>query len=590
MAVSEQQMKMAEELLFSGKPTTSFAKLLYFGIFDSHRIFPYPQVSPEEKQRVDGFLRKLKAFADEHLDPAWIDRNATIPRPVIDGLGKLGLLGLTIPKEYGGLEFTQYGYCKAEELIARRCGSTALFINAHQSIGLKALLLFGTKEQREYWLPPLARGEFLAAFSLTESTAGSDAAGIKTRAVFDPVKNVYRITGQKQWTTNGSIAKMLTVMAKMEVDTPTGKQDKITAFIVTPDMPGFKVTVAALEKLGMRGTATTNLAYENVEVPAKNILGPIGGGLKVALTVLDYGRTTFGATCTGAAKELLELTIKHASTRYQFDRPLAGFALVKKKIATMASLVYAMDAATYLTAGLIDRGEEDIMLETAILKVFTSDSLWSILYDSMQILGGRSFFTDAPYERMMRDARLNTIGEGSNEVLRAFIGAVGLRDVGKQLEAIAGILHNPRTGFQNLTRFGRHHLNLLFRAPLIPIQSKEIALEGHQLGRAIRRLGMVIPWLLAKHRENIIEQQIILDRLATITIAIYTATAVLSKLDSDLIQTGEKSCNMANDLVVGKFYCHEAFTTIDRCLDSLFQNYDATVEAVSDQLTGYKES
>src|SRR5262249_32319839 len=155
-----------------------------------------------------------------------------------------------------------------------------------------------------------------------------------------------------------------------------------------PSMPGFIVSAAALDKVGMRGSKTANLEFKDLEVPAENILGPVGGGLKVCLTVLDYGRTTFGAACNGGAKTLLERAINHARTRYQFKRPLASFALVKKKIATMSALVYAMDAATYMTAGLVDSKVEDFMLESAILKVFTSDSLWSILYETMQILGG----------------------------------------------------------------------------------------------------------------------------------------------------------------------------------------------------------
>ena len=190
----------------------------------------------------------------------------------------------------------------------------------------------------------------------------------------------------------------------------------------------------------MRGSKTANLEFHDMDVPAANILGAPGGGLKLCLSVLDYGRTTFGATCTGAAKAALEHAIEHAKSRYQFKRPIGSFELVKKKIAMMSALVYAMDASTYLTAGLVDGDVEDFMLESAILKVFCSDSLWTILYETMQIYGGKSFFTDQPLERMMRDARLNMIGEGSNEVMRAFIGVVGMRDVGVYLKGTADAL------------------------------------------------------------------------------------------------------------------------------------------------------
>ncbi|MBX7254894.1 MAG: acyl-CoA dehydrogenase family protein [Candidatus Hydrogenedentes bacterium] len=586
--LNEQQMRMAEELLFSGKRLPSFVKALFFGLFDAERVLPYPNVGDEERSRVDRLVRELNAWADEHLDPVAIDRNENIPEDVIAGLGKLGVLGCTISDEYGGLGLTQFGYCRLVEEIARRCGSTALFVNAHQSIGLKALLLFGTKEQRERWLPPLARGEALAAFALTEPNAGSDAAGVETRAVYDPARNAYVINGKKQWITNGGIADILTVMAQTTVETKNGPQDKVTAFLVTPDMPGFVVTDVALEKVGMRGTKTAKLSFENLVVPAENILGKLGAGLKMALTVLDFGRTTFGAGCTGNCKEMVERATKHAMERHQFQRPLASFGLVKEKLAKMAALVYAMDAATYLTAGLLDRGEEDFMLETAIIKVFASDCQWKICYDTMQILGGRSFFTDEPYERMMRDARLNTIGEGSNEVLRAFIAIVGMRDVGMQLKDVADSVTSPLRALGKAFGIGKTALERAMKTPAIPVRAYQLQDEAKKLGEAVRRFGFSVQRAVIRHRENIVEQQMLLDRLTNAVIALYTVTAVISKLDGLLANADGKSDAIANDLAVGKLYCTMAFETIDRSLDALFKNNDAEIYGISDRLTGYR--
>jgi acyl-CoA dehydrogenase family protein 9 len=582
----EEQMRMAEELLFSGQPLPSFAKALFLGLFDAKRVFPFPWPSNEERERAETFCKDLNAFMDKNLDADWIDRNAKFPPDLIKGLGDLGVLGCTLPESYGGLGISQYGYCRMVEEVARRCGATALFINAHQSIGLKALLLFGTKEQQDRWMPGIAKGDYLAAFALTEPNAGSDAAGVETRAVYDPVKKVYRINGQKQWITNGSIAHILTVMAKVEMDTPRGKEDKITAFLVTPDMPGFKVTAHALEKVGMRGSTTAKLAFEDMEVPEENILGPKGGGLKVALTVLDFGRTTFGATCTGSAKELLERAIKHAKARHQFKRPLASFGLVKQKISTMSALVYAMDSTTLLTAGLLDRGEEDFMLETAILKVLASDFQWRVLYDTMQILGGRSFFTDEPYERMMRDARLNMIGEGSNEVLRAFIGVVGLRDIAMQLKQISEVGKNPLTGIASAFGFGKKTIEGLLRTPIVPIDAPELQDEASKLGSAVRSLGLAVPRLLAQHKEGIIEQQMILDRLSTIAMAIYSTTAVLSRIDTALASKNGKRKDLDNELATAKLYCAMAFETIDTAHHGLFNNNDAAFMKLSEQITG----
>lgn len=585
--MDDEQRKLAEEVFFADKKIASFARLLYFGIFDPTMVFPFPSVSPEEKERLEAFLVDVETFAKAHINGDEIDRQASIPDEVIAGLGRLGVLGMTIPQKYGGLGMSQYAYCRVVEIIARYCGSTALFINAHQSIGLKALLLFGTEEQKDLWLPPLARGECLAAFSLTEPNAGSDASSIETRAIFDKEKHLWRINGRKQWTTNGAIADILTVMARTEVQTPEGKQDKITAFLVTPDMPGFQVTAASLEKVGMRGSKTANLEFHDLEVPAENVLGPIGGGLKVCLTVLDYGRTTFGATCTGAARYLLERALHHAVNRYQFKRPLGSFALVKKKIATMSALVYAMESATYLTAGLVDKEAPDFMLESAMLKVFASDSLWSILYDTMQIFGGRSFFTNEPFERMMRDARLNMIGEGSNEVMRAFIGAVGMRDVGLELKAASDAFKAPFSEFSRLTNFTGRWLQRL-AAPTVPVESELLQPAARQLGKEIRRFGLAVTKTLIAYREEVIERQQDLDRLASCAMAIYTAMATLSRLDASLKNDPDNVTILKRDLAIGKVYCKMASALISSNLDALNNNDDSEMEQLSDRLTGIR--
>lgn len=580
--MDEQQKRMAEELLFSEKRRRSFGQNLYFGIFDSTKMFPYSKGRAEEETQLKKFLDQVRHFAETTIDPQWIDKHAEIPQTVISGLAKLGVLGMTVPQEYGGLGMSQSAYCQTTEILSGRCGSTALFVNAHQSIGLKALLLFGTPQQKERWLGPLARGEQLAAFSLTEPNAGSDAAGIETRAVFDPKKNVYCITGKKQWTTNGSMAHILTVMAKTEMDTPKGKQDKVTAFLVTPDMPGFKVTAPSLEKVGMRGSKTANLEFIEMEVPADQVLGPVGGGLKVCLTVLDYGRTTFGAACTGAAKFAIKKAIDHAQHRYQFNRPLASFGLVKKKIARMAALVYAMEAATYQTAGLVDAGDHNIMLESAMLKVFASESLWNILYDTMQIYGGRSFFTDYPFERMMRDARLNMIGEGSNEVMRAFIGAVGMRDVGMELQSFLEAWKHPFEQWHTVRDSLQRGLSAL-RLPKIEIGSPLLKKEAAQLARDIRRFHWAVIRLLKHYREEIVESQLELERIADSAIAIYTSSSALSRLDASL---ANEAVPPSQEIAAGKLYCRMAHQMVKRNLDFLFSEDDPAVAHLSDQLTG----
>lgn len=581
--MDEEERRLAEELFFSEKKKPSFAKQLFFGKFDYDRVHPFPKPSDEEDREIESFVEKVRDFAEERVDPDKIDREGQISYDVMQGLADLGVLGMTVPKEYGGLGMSQYAYCRTMETLARRCASTALFVSVHQSIGLKALLLFGTEEQKKRWLPPMARGEMFGAFALTEPNAGSDANGVETRAVYDPDKKIYRMNGEKQWITNGAFAKVLTVMAKTEVETPRGKEEKVTAFLVTPDMAGFRVKDRNKEKVGMRGTWTANLEFNDVDVPEENILGPLGGGLKVALTVLDFGRTTFGATCTGVAKDLVRRATDHAINRYQFKRPIASFALVKKKISTISALAYAMESTTYLTAGFIDSDVEDLMLESAMLKVFTSEALWKIVYESMQILGGRSFFTDEPYERMMRDARLNTIGEGANEVLRAFIGIVGMRDVGMELKDTAEAFRGFKLG-QMFTLCGKMCKRLT--KPAIPIPSPHLKEEVTMLAKTLRTFSMKVGKLLYRYREDIVERELQLDRMASVAIALYTSTAVLSRLNTELALVNQNPEALGQDVAIGKFYCSQALRMAGHFLQATEKNSDTQIENLSDQITG----
>jgi len=576
-ALRQEQIAMAEELLFSGAPLPSFAKGFYAGLFDAKRVLPFPEPTAAQDAELQAYLARLNAWMDAHLDPDKIDRDADLGDDVIRGLGELGVLSCTIGKEHGGLEFTQHMYCKVVEDIAKRCASTGLFVNAHQSIGLKALLLYGTPEQQKRFLVPLAKGEMLAAFALTEQNAGSDAAGVETRAEYDASRDVYVINGHKQWITNGGVAGVLTLMARTMVD---GK-DKISAFLVTPDMPGFEVTHVALEKCGMRGTKTAKLKFTNLEVPAANMLGEPGRGLHMALHVLDFGRTTFGATCTGSAKYCVERALRHVKERRQFKQPIGNFQSVKDKIARMAAYTYAMDAMTQLTAGLVDRGEDDYMLETAMLKVFSSDHQWQILFDTMQIFGGRSFFTDEPFERMMRDARLNTIGEGSNDVLRTFIGLVGMRDVGMKFKDVADGIKTPSLGIGKMFGLGKDVLRKFFVTPDVPVHAAELKEEAQHLGERVRQFGLAVQKLILHYKEDVLDAHAELDRIGNAAMSVYGMTAVLGKLDAKL---GRGECS-AEELATGKFYCTLALQTIDANLGALVSdNNDKAMIALADQL------
>jgi acyl-CoA dehydrogenase family protein 9 len=518
--LQQKQIQQAEELLFSGPQKDGFAKDLFLGKFRSQSMLPYPKLPDAIQKRGDELVARVRDYCQRHIDAARIDREARIPDDVVAGLGRLGVLGATVNPMHGGLGISQQTYCRVMEVVGAHCGSTAVFVNAHQSIGVRGLELFGTDEQKERWMEPLATGQQMAAFALTETEAGSDASNVQTRA--EPTEDGgHIVNGEKRWITNGGIADVLTLMAR----TPDDKESdgRITAFLVTPDMPGFEVVEQRMEKVGIRGTATGRLRFTNMYVPKESVLGPYGGGLRVALTVLNFGRTTFGASCTGAAKFCVERMIHRANNRRQFGKRLGEFELVQSKLAESAADTYSMESATYHTAALIDSGASDYMVETAMLKVFASDALWRIVNDTLQVWGGAGFFTDQPFERMMRDARLNQIGEGANDVLRCFIAMVGFRGLGEQLQ---GVLKKPWTA-TTMLRF----------APDVPCRHEQLEPFAEQLGKQIAKFTWAAQGALTRYKEGVLDRQYVQAALGDVATELFTASCVYSRLTALLSDT-----------------------------------------------------
>jgi alkylation response protein AidB-like acyl-CoA dehydrogenase len=583
----QKEIKEAEELLFTGPQALGFAKGLFLGRFVSDWAMPYPRIAAAQQAELDKSLTEIREFLDEHLDPVAIDRAADIPRHLIAGLARTGVLGMTAPKEYGGRGFSQRAYCKILEEIGARCASTSVFTNAHHSIGIRALLLFGTREQKQKWLPPLVTGEQLAAFALTEEQAGSDAANVQTTAEPSPDGTHFILNGEKRYITNASIAQVLTVMARTPV--PGSGKTAITAFLVTPDMPGFTMLEPRMEKLGIRGTATGRFAMRDMAVPKENILGPIGKGLKVALTVLDFGRTTFGACCTGAAKTCLQLAVDHANKRRQFKKTLGDFDLVKKKIGRMAADVYAMEAMTAVTASLIDRGLEDYMIETAMLKVFTTDRLWEAINDAFQIYGGSAYFTDLPLERMLRDARINQIGEGSNEVLTSFIALVGMRGPGMEFKEIYDTMFNPSRGLGKAWTAGMNRLGAAVKIPHVPVKSESLRAYASQLGRLIWRFNLSVNRALIKYREPVMDMQLIQERIAGAAMEMFASACVISRLDSDLQGLTQNGASAPANRRSAELSLRQSFHRIRRFLSELSDNDDASLLATANSVLGKEQ-
>src|ERR1700730_16160785 len=577
----QKEMQQAEELLFTGPQALGFAKGLFAGHFVSDWVMPYPRIRAGEQPVIDRTLAELRRFLDEHLDPPEIDRQADIPRDVIAGLGRVGVLGATAPAEYGGHGFSQMANCKILEEIGRRCASTSVFVNAHHSIGIRGLLLFGTHEQKQRWLPKLSTGEQLGAFALTEKEAGSDAANVQMEARPSEDGSHFILNGEKRYITNAAIADVLTVMARTPV--PGSDKTAITAFLVTPDMPGFEMTEARMPKMGIRGTATGRFALRDVKVPKENILGPYGKGLKVALTVLDFGRTTFGACCTGAAKTCVHSATQHTNTHKQFNKTLGNFHLVQKKIARIAADAYAMEAMTTITAALIDRGLEDYMLETAMLKVFTTERLWECINDVFQIYGGSAYFVDRPLERMMRDARINQIGEGANEVLTSFIALVGMRGPGMEFKEIYDTMMKPsRDRMSKAWAAGKNRLGATIRTPDVPVQSEQLRGHARQLGRLIRHFNFAVNRALITYREPILDMQLLQERIANAAMDLFASTCVLSRQDSEIHFARRNGDAAAADHAAGDLFLRQSFRRIRGFLAGLTDNDDTSVLATAD--------
>ena len=581
--MSPEQLKMAEELLFSERRVSGFAKEMFLGRFAADLALPWGGPPDDEAPRLEALIHELRAFLKYRLDPDRIDREAEIPREVILGLGEIGVLGMTVPVEFGGGGYSVHAYVRVMQEIAARCGSTGVFVNAHQSIGLRTLLIYGNAEQKSRLLPDLCAGRKIAAFALTEPEAGSDVANVQTRAVYDAATDEYVINGQKRWITNGGIADCLTVMAKTEVETANGKEWKISAFLVEAPCQGLVIIDKRMEKTGIRGTWTAKMEFHDLRVPAKNLLGKKGAGLSIPLNVLNFGRITFGACCTGAARYCLQQALEHARSRVQFGRPLGGFGMIKAKIARIAAKLQAMEAATQLCATLFDRGH-DVMLESAMVKVYTSEALWDIVNETIQIHGGKAFFCDQPFERMMRDARLNSIGEGANEVLRNFVGLVGVRDLALQLQA----LHHEATHFAlgKLFAHGARVAAEMVAVPSLPLNIPGMDERIARFAQKFQRLHWEAAKTLARHKEDIVEEQLAVDRLAAMAISLYTGLAVLCRLDARFREGLMEADELHGERLAVIHYLDLATLEFDRAASDLQHSDDDQVYALADWLSG----
>lgn len=548
-----------------------FVKNLFLGKMEK-AMLAYPEVLSEEKlAEIEAMAVATRKYFDENVDTAKIDREKQIPQEILDGLKALGLFGLQIPTEYGGLGLTATEYARMCEATGKD-GSLAVTLAAHNSIGIKGILLCGNEAQRRKYLPKLATGEHVAAFCLTEPTSGSDAASIQLKARPSADKKTYYLNGSKIYISNGGFADVMTVFAKVKVEgVDRKKEEQMTAFIVERGFGG--VTSGAPEdKLGIRGSSTTSIFFDNTPVPAENILGEVGDGFKVAMNVLNNGRFGMGAALAGGLRDLIGMTSKYAVERVQFEKPLSHFHMTKEKVYRMTTLVYAIESMAYVASAIIDVVEDpDCALECAIVKVFSSDAAQYVVNECLQIHGGLGFMTSLPLEQYYRDTRILSIFEGTNDILRLFISLMGLQYAGKQLAELVSQLRNPLAFPMLVLKKMWESRRDASDQPVLDLHlysALHPSLKGgaDTLEYCVKRLKYAVEVILQHYGKEVVEHQVVLSHLADMVMQVYAMACVLARASRSYcigLPNSEKEVDIA------LCFCYDAKKKVKHCEDEI---------------------
>uniref|UniRef100_H3G932 Acyl-CoA dehydrogenase family member 9, mitochondrial n=1 Tax=Phytophthora ramorum TaxID=164328 RepID=H3G932_PHYRM len=558
--------------------------LLRPSVNNAGRAFPYPKPSEGETETLQMLVDPVNKFFGS-VDSRKIDETKEIPPQVLNDMKELGLFGLQIPEELEGLGLSNTGYARVCEEITD--GSLAVTVMTHQSIGLKGILLNGNEQQKTKYLPKLATGEHIAAFALTEPSSGSDAGSIKTRATLSEDGKHFVLNGGKIWISNGGWAEIMTVFAQTEVD---GK-DKVTAFIVERGFGG--VTSGPPEdKLGIRGSNTCQVFFDNCKVPIENVLGGgpdmktggaagVGQGFKVAMNILNNGRFGLGACAGASLRRVLGAAAEHANSRKQFGAPLANFGLIQKKFGIMALEAYAIESMAFMTTGMIDRGDPSCEIEAAMCKVYGSEVAFTGINECIQVMGGTGFMKEWPFERLMRDCRILSIFEGTNEILRMLIALSGIRllflyassnccivlqTAGERLSAVGKLLQNPLADPSSAAKEISDRLQRKFSPA--PLEGVHSSLKGpaELLQKRTGDFGDAVEFLLRKHGKKIVDEQMQLERIADSAIALFAMTATVSRASSSL-NAGIESAEHEKKLTT--LYCDLTSAKIQSLLDGI---------------------
>src|SRR4051812_823707 len=565
-------------------PNASFGKSLFFGDILEDQLFPYPEMPRDQTELVAPVCETIDKYM-AGIDSGKLDREGDLPADLLQSLRDMGLFGVLVPEEHGGLGLSNTGYARGMQQIASWDASIAVTLGAHASIGFKGLLLFGTEQQKKRYLPRLATGEMIAAFCLTEPGSGSDAFSIKTSARRDG--DFYVLDGQKLWITNGGIAEFYTVFAKTTPD--SGEQKgKITAFLVTRDLGG--ITHGPHEdKMGIRASNTTAVFFDSVRVPVANVLGEEGKGFKVAMSILNHGRTGLGAGAVGGQRRLLQLAVAHATERKQFGRPIASFAKVKEKLGRMATNLYVSESLVYLVSSTIDRGGADYSIEGAATKVFNSEALWTATDEALQIAGGMGYMREQPYEMAVRDARINRIFEGTNEILRMYIGLTGLQKPGEYLKGLgkelAGSLTDPIKGYGLLKEYAVRKAK-----QTVPYGRTQIT-KAHESMReqvayvedAVQGLAALCETVLRRHGREVVGMQLAVTRVADVAIDLLALCTTIARTTRLIEVRGLEKCNNELNMTFA-FYSDARHRIRANLRAGTGRNNDEEIKSVADHV------
>jgi acyl-CoA dehydrogenase family protein 9 len=557
----------------SEEEVSSFAKSLFLGELHEEMVFPFPSPDPGEQDRIRALNSSLRTLAEGWDVRRW-EEDRWIGDRTVRELGEAGLCGLYVPEAYGGQGLSQTGYCRVFETFAQIDGALSVVMGVHQSIGMKGIMLFGSDEQKERYLPDLASGRRLAGFALTEPAAGSDAYHLESRAV-SQADGSWVLNGEKRYIGNGGTGDVFVTFARAEV----GGEDRHIALIVEKGMKGFEVG-ERYDTMGLRANDLRRLRFNDVRVPAENVLGEPGEGFHIAMHVLNNGRLSLGTGSVGATKGLLDRIIPHVKERRQFGRALADFELVQEKIAWMVSYLFGLESMTYLTCGLVDEGVPDYSLESAICKVSGTEFLWYAANRVLQLKGGEGYMRSEPYEKILRDIRIFPIFEGANDVLRAFIALTGMKPLGDELSDVGELaLGDPIGSIGVIADYVSGRIQRQVRPDRLGRAHEELKGQADAVADQVKRLREVTEKLLREHRKGIIERQFQQKRLASAVSDLYAQVALISRVTSILEDQGIEPSGQ--ELYIADTFCTRAAARVDSSLDQVEQNDDERMVAIA---------